>query len=198
MLGDLAHQRRAVGLRHPVARLDPVVVGDDLVELLLQVGGRVGPGHSVHGHGVVSPCAWGVYDGTVFTDRAVCNTVTRERPDAQGVSRARVVPQGRRSRSRGSGQLLRDILTVNATLVAQTQNEEMKTLTLTSSAQNEEEKISAWAAILFAPTLVGTVYGMNFDHLPELHWTLGYPFAIALMLVVSLGLYGVFKRRGWI
>ena len=59
---------------------------------------------------------------------------------------------------------LRDILTVNATLVAQRQNEEMRELTEASIAQNEEvKKISAWAAILFAPTLVGTVYGMNFD-----------------------------------
>ena len=72
----------------------------------------------------------------------------------------------------------------------------MKTLTETSNAQNEEvKKISAWAAILFAPTLVGTVYGMNFDCMPELHWTLGYPFAVTLMVMVSLSLNGVFKRR---
>jgi hypothetical protein len=42
------------------------------------------------------------------------------------------------------------------------------------------KKISSWAAILFAPTLVGTIYGMNFDRMPELHWVLGYPFAIVL------------------
>ena len=59
-------------------------------------------------------------------------------------------------------------------------------------------KISAWAAILFAPTLVGTIYGMNFDHMPELHWELGYPFALALMISTSIGLYLSFKRRGWI
>ena len=96
-------------------------------------------------------------------------------------------------------QLLRDILTVNATLVAQQQNEEMKTLSQVSVEQNEEVKrISAWAAILFAPTLVGTVYGMNFDAMPELHWHYGYPFALGLMLVVSVVLYAVFRRRGWI
>jgi magnesium transporter len=39
---------------------------------------------------------------------------------------------------------------------------------------------------------------MNFDYMPELHWTLGYPFAVSLMVMVSLSLYGVFKRRGWI
>ncbi|MGH3367064.1 MAG: magnesium and cobalt transport protein CorA [Nocardioidaceae bacterium] len=96
-------------------------------------------------------------------------------------------------------QLLRDMLTVNATLVAQQQNEEMKALGEASNAQNEEvKKISAWAAILFAPTLVGTVYGMNFDHMPELHWTFGYPLALLLMFAVSLVLYLIFKRREWL
>lgn len=95
--------------------------------------------------------------------------------------------------------LLRDILTVNATLVAQRQNEEMKTLSETSNAQNDEvKKISAWAAILFAPTLVGTVYGMNFTKMPELEWRFGYPFALLLMLLVSTVLYVVFRRRDWI
>ena len=94
---------------------------------------------------------------------------------------------------------LRDILTVNATLVAQRQNEEIRELTEASIAQGEEvKKISAWAAILFAPTLVGTVYGMNFEDMPELSWHLGYPFALVLMVGVSLALYAVFKRRGWI
>jgi len=46
-------------------------------------------------------------------------------------------------------------------------------LTEASYAQNEEiKKISAWAAIFFAPALIGTVYGMNFDHMPELHWVI--------------------------
>ena len=99
----------------------------------------------------------------------------------------------------GFRHLLRDILTVNATLVAQKQNEEMKTLTEASMDQNEEvKKISAWAAILFAPTLIGTVYGMNFDAMPELHWRFGYPFALGMMGVVSAALYGVFKGRRWI
>jgi magnesium transporter len=102
-------------------------------------------------------------------------------------------------RVEGFRQQLRDILTVNATLVAQRQNEEIRELTEASIAQGEEvKKISAWAAILFAPTLVGTVYGMNFDSIPELHWHLGYPFALVLMVGVSVTLYWVFKRRGWI
>jgi magnesium transporter len=85
----------------------------------------------------------------------------------------------------GFRELLQNILSVNLTLASLAQNEEVK-------------KISAWAAILFAPTLIGTVYGMNFRYMPELHWLLGYPFALLLMGLVSLTLYLVFKRRGWL
>jgi magnesium transporter len=99
----------------------------------------------------------------------------------------------------GFRQMLSDILTVNATLVTQAQNEEMKHMTEASYSQNEEiKRISSWAAILFAPTLIGTVYGMNFDHMPELKWRYGYPFAIALMAAVCAGLYLLFKRRDWL
>ena len=99
----------------------------------------------------------------------------------------------------GFRQSLSDILTVNATLVNQAQNEEVKRLTEASFAQNEEVKrISAWAAIIFAPTLVGTIYGMNFTNMPELGWDLGYPFAIGLMIVISVGLWLIFRRRGWL
>jgi magnesium transporter len=89
-------------------------------------------------------------------------------------------------------ELLRNILSVNLTL-------ETKALGEAGNRQNEEVKrISAWAAILFAPTLVGTIYGMNFEHMPELGWLLGYPMALGLMVLVSLSLYVLFKRRGWI
>ncbi|MEV1333270.1 magnesium/cobalt transporter CorA [Micromonospora costi] len=95
--------------------------------------------------------------------------------------------------------LLQNILAVNATLVSQQQNEEMRSLTAANYAQNEElKKVSSWAAILFAPTLIGTVYGMNFVHMPELHWRFGYLFAIGLMALVCGTLYLVFKRRGWL
>ena len=111
--------------------------------------------------------------------------------------RRRPRDDGDRAR-RGFRQNLSDILTVNATLVSQAQNEEVRRLTEASIAQNEEVKrISAWAAIIFAPTLIGTIYGMNFD-MPELHWALGYPFALALMAIVSVGLWLVFRRRGWL
>src|SRR5215211_4516293 len=80
----------------------------------------------------------------------------------------------------GFRELLSNILSVNHTLVGIDQNEEVK-------------KISAWAAILFAPTLIGTVYGMNFEYMPELHWLFGYPFALSLMVLVSATLYLIFK-----
>ncbi|MGW7269837.1 magnesium and cobalt transport protein CorA [Streptomyces sp. NPDC054864] len=99
----------------------------------------------------------------------------------------------------GFRQALTDILTVNSTLVTQQQNAEMRALAEAGFEQNEEiKKISSWAAILFAPTLVGTIYGMNFDEMPELHWAFGYPFAIALMAVVCVSLYFIFKRRDWL
>ncbi|MDR1998747.1 MAG: magnesium and cobalt transport protein CorA [Frankiaceae bacterium] len=94
---------------------------------------------------------------------------------------------------------LRDMLTVNATLVAQRQNEEMKALSEASFAQNDDvKKISSWAAVLFAPTLIGTIYGMNFTAMPELRWTLGYPLALLMMVGVSATLYLVFRKRGWL
>ena len=92
----------------------------------------------------------------------------------------------------GFRELLQNILSVNLTL-------ETKTLSEVSNQQNDQvKKISAWAAILFAPSMVGTIYGMNFDHMPELHWQQGYPFALGLMAAVCLALYLLFKRRHWI
>ncbi|WP_181272983.1 magnesium and cobalt transport protein CorA [Brevibacterium oceani] len=81
-------------------------------------------------------------------------------------------------------EALSQILNVNSTLVAQRQNEDMK-------------KISGWAAILFAPTLVGAIYGMNFDDMPELHWAFGYPMALGLMLGLGIVLYVVFRVKKW-
>jgi magnesium transporter len=65
--------------------------------------------------------------------------------------------------------------------------------------QNEQVKrISSWAAILFAPTLVASIYGMNFHHMPELSWTFGYPYAILLMASACFLLWLWFKRSGWL
>jgi magnesium transporter len=95
--------------------------------------------------------------------------------------------------------LLQNALTVHTAVVAQQQNDEMRSLTEASLSQNEEVKrISAWAAILFAPTLVGTIYGMNFDHMPELRWQFGYPMAILAMVATGFILYLVFKKVHWL
>jgi magnesium transporter len=99
----------------------------------------------------------------------------------------------------GFRQLLRDMLTVNSTLVSERQNENMVALSESSNRQGEEvKKISSWAAILFGPTLIAGIYGMNFTHMPELSWVWGYPMAIGLMALVSAVLYVVFKRRNWL
>ena len=88
--------------------------------------------------------------------------------------------------------ILENALTVNATLVTQRQTD-------TALVQNEQvKKISGWAAILFGPTLVGTVYGMNFRYMPELDWPLGYPLAVALMAATSVTLYAVFRKKHWL
>lgn len=68
-----------------------------------------------------------------------------------------------------------------------------------SMRQNEDmRKISAGAALVLVPTLIAGVYGMNFDHMPELHWILGYPMALALMVLIPAYLYRRFKRSGWL
>ncbi|PZE96108.1 transporter [Curtobacterium sp. MCBD17_008] len=81
-------------------------------------------------------------------------------------------------------QLLQNALTVDSTLAAQKQNDDTK-------------RISGWAAILFAPTLIAAVYGMNFEHMPELSWTWGYPLSIVLMVLFAAVLYAVFKVKRW-
>jgi magnesium transporter len=84
---------------------------------------------------------------------------------------------------------VRDVLTslieVRMTQQANDLNEVMK-------------KLSAWAGIILVPTLIAGIYGMNFRHMPELHWVVGYPLAIALMGGSALGLWFTFRRQGWL
>lgn len=82
-------------------------------------------------------------------------------------------------------QLLDSALEANLTQVSMRQNEDMR-------------KISAWVAIAAVPTMLAGIYGMNFKHMPELHWSFGYPLALALMLSICLYLYWRFKRSGWL
>ncbi|WP_406196868.1 magnesium and cobalt transport protein CorA [Kitasatospora sp. NBC_01560] len=85
----------------------------------------------------------------------------------------------------GMDRLLSDILSANLAQVSVQQNNDMR-------------KISAWAALAAVPTMIAGVYGMNFDHMPELHQPWGYPAAVGLMVVVCLGLHRVFKRHDWL
>jgi magnesium transporter len=73
------------------------------------------------------------------------------------------------------------------------------TLGLINIEQNAIIKVFSIAAVLFLPpTLVGTVYGMNFDHMPELGWPFGYPMALAMMIVSAIIPYAWFKFRDWL
>jgi magnesium transporter len=81
--------------------------------------------------------------------------------------------------------VLTSVLTANLTQVGVRQNEDMR-------------RISAWVAIIAVPTMIAGIYGMNFEHMPELRWTFGYPLAITVMAVICVGLYRYFRRSGWL
>ena len=72
-------------------------------------------------------------------------------------------------------------------------------LSVVANRTNEIMKVlTIFSAIMLPLSLIAGIYGMNFEHMPELHWIHGYPFALGLMAVVGAGLYTWFKRRGWI
>jgi magnesium transporter len=85
----------------------------------------------------------------------------------------------------GFRELLDSALQANLTQVSVRQNEDMR-------------KISAWVAIAAVPTMIAGIYGMNFDHMPELHWRYGYFTVIAFIALVCFALYRRFKRIGWL
>ncbi|MEU9474906.1 magnesium/cobalt transporter CorA [Streptomyces sp. NPDC048191] len=82
-------------------------------------------------------------------------------------------------------ELLNSILQAHLAQVTVAQNEDMR-------------KITAWAAVIAVPTMVCGVYGMNFDHMPELHWQFGYPLVMAVMAGACVALYRGFRRNGWL
>lgn len=82
-------------------------------------------------------------------------------------------------------ELLASVLQANLAVVTVEQNEVVR-------------KVSGWAAIITVPTLIASIYGMNFDHMPELHWVAGYPLALALMATAAFALYRTFRRTGWL
>jgi magnesium transporter len=68
-----------------------------------------------------------------------------------------------------------------------------------ANRQNQDmRKISAWAAIALVPTAIAGIYGMNFEHMPELDWQFGYPMAILLILAVCAVLYLTLRRKRWL
>ena len=72
-------------------------------------------------------------------------------------------------------------------------------LALIQVQQNVDmRKISAWVGIGAVPTMVAGIYGMNFDHMPELGWTFGYPLVVGVMVVVTSVLYYKFKKANWL
>jgi len=81
--------------------------------------------------------------------------------------------------------LLSSALNANVAQVGMRQNEDMR-------------KISAWVAIVAVPTMVAGIYGMNFEHMPELGWKYGYPLVLVVTAVICVVLYRNFKRRDWL
>ncbi|WP_406390674.1 magnesium and cobalt transport protein CorA [Streptomyces sp. NBC_00887] len=86
---------------------------------------------------------------------------------------------------RSLDELLNSVLDAQQARVGTWQNDDMR-------------RISAWAAIFAIPTMVAGVYGMNFEHMPELRWSYGYPLALGLMALASGLLYRAFRRNGWL
>ena len=176
-------------------------VTSDVWRLEQQVtGGRIGdPEEFVNEllrarHGLLAVRTMAALSGAIY---GRMTTLARISPEgnrlvvdiADQFDRVRSVADGEREYLQGVIEFYRTVLTLHTTLVGQAQSEEVQHLTQASYAQNEEiKKISAWAAIFFAPTLVGTVYGMNFDHMPELHWIAGYPYALIVMVLASAAL----------
>jgi magnesium transporter len=85
----------------------------------------------------------------------------------------------------GMHDLLASSLQANLAQVAVRQNEDMR-------------RISAWVAIVAVPTALAGIYGMNFEHMPELTWTYGYPAVLLVMLTICSSLYWYFRRSGWL
>lgn len=76
-------------------------------------------------------------------------------------------------------------ISVNLSMIALQENETTK-------------KLAGYAALIAVPTLIVGIYGMNFEHMPELHWSFGYPFSLALMAGIDFYLYYRFRTAGWL
>jgi magnesium transporter len=120
----------------------------------------------------------------IAEDEAIIRMDLRETLEEEGYE---VV--GETGRGDTAVELVRDLLTdaLNANLaqVSVRQNEDMRT-------------ISGWAALIAAPTLLAGIWGMNFTHMPELDWWVGYPAALGTMLLASALLWRMFRKRDWL
>ena len=75
---------------------------------------------------------------------------------------------------------------------------DIRTAQSTHQLNEVMKKLTAWAGIVLVPTLIAGIYGMNFEQMPELHWTVGYPLALGMMAASAGALYLWFKKRGWV
>ncbi|GIJ49124.1 magnesium transport protein CorA [Virgisporangium aliadipatigenens] len=99
----------------------------------------------------------------------------------------------------GHDRLLSDVLQADLSRVGVRQSEIAVEQNEVAARQNEDmRKISAWAAMGLVPTAIAGIYGMNFDHMPELHWRYGYFLILGVMATACTGLYVMFKRNGWL
>lgn len=82
-------------------------------------------------------------------------------------------------------ELLTSALTAHLALLGKQQNEDVR-------------KISSWAAVIAIPTMIAGFYGMNFDHMPELHWLFGYPLIMGVMVGASGLVHHRLRKNGWL
>ncbi|MCB5166954.1 magnesium and cobalt transport protein CorA [Streptomyces bambusae] len=85
----------------------------------------------------------------------------------------------------GFDELLNSILQANLAQATVAQNEDMR-------------KITSWAGIIAVPTMICGVYGMNFDHMPELHWKYGYPMVMGAIVGICFTIHRALRRNGWL
>ena len=72
-------------------------------------------------------------------------------------------------------------------------------LSLSTMQENETTKrLAAYAALVAVPTMIAGLYGMNFENMPELRWSLGYPVALLTMVVIDVYLFYRFRKTGWL
>ncbi len=126
------------------------------------------PLHRLAGSGLGGPAVPFVHDRAQPFFRDVNDHLTRVNESVDALDR-----------------LVSDVLSAHLAQMSVRQNDDMR-------------KISSWAAMAAVPTMIAGIYGMNFDHMPELHWVWTYPAVIALMAVLEVLLFRLFKQRGWL